>query len=478
MRVALFFLRPVLASDPCLFKDTDGSFLFPKMLSEFVAQGLADSVLVSVPRVVSEETLSIIKSWGFEVALSNSDVPKERLQEIIESLAFDQLLILTSYNYLPQTEAIHEASDLLANEELEIAAVTGCIDAKKLLLCNRLGAERIIQTCPAVTPPNRFADSLKNLNAEKYTEISLDSPAEKFLWELFFAGSVATIPEQVLQHFFSEIPTKNWFEANAQRSFLTKLFQIKDLRMIESALQRVGNVTNTLTIAAQFHWIEKLLPHLPKNRGKFVELGCGDFPLIATALMSYFRDGLALEPFIRHSDSVANAASFYYSILSELNQFFSSLKSEPLATLEISDKFLEDLKLKNNSVDFCFSRTVFEHILNPEEVSKELFRIMAPGGVMLHEIGLNDHTLGHGLIVYFDFLKYSKEQWAEIDKCTNLWRINDFVDCWSELGFDVDVVSRVNTNRRPAEIHPCWSNYQMEDLLCHTAVIKARKPGN
>ena len=74
--------------------------------------------------------------------------------------------------------------------------------------------------------------------------------------------------------------------------------------------------------------------------------------------------------------------------------------------------------MESGSVDFCFSRMVMEHVDDVPALSVELSRVMGPGGVMVHEIGFQDHEdLSY---IHFEFLKHSREEWAGMNKSTNL----------------------------------------------------------
>lgn len=134
---------------------------------------------------------------------------------------------------------------------------------------------------------------------------------------------------------------------------------------------------------------------------------------------------------------------------------------------------LEEAQLDADSIDFCFSRMVLEHVDNVPEMSAEMERVMRPGGVMVHEIGLQDHEdLSH---IHFEFLKNSPEEWAAMKKGTNLLRVNDFVDIWTTLGFTCEVVKRDVREVPPRSLHPHWEPYCKEDLYCYRALIKATK---
>ena len=109
--------------------------------------------------------------------------------------------------------------------------------------------------------------------------------------------------------------------------------------------------------------------------------------------------------------------------------------------------------------------------MDVESLSRELYRLMKPGSTMMHEIDFSDHS--HRSSVHFTFLKHSKSEWGQRQQDTNLWRINDYIKLWEELGFQTEILAIEKTNLNPPKIDKSWQDYSDEDLLCHTAVIRA-----
>ena len=77
-------------------------------------------------------------------------------------------------------------------------------------------------------------------------------------------------------------------------------------------------------------------------------------------------------------------------ICSNISDISSSHKDNPIRYIAP----WSDAKLNNElSFDFIFSHSVLEHIINPEEVYKSLYKLLKKGGVMSHKI---DHS-SHGI---------------------------------------------------------------------------------
>lgn len=106
---------------------------------------------------------------------------------------------------------------------------------------------------------------------------------------------------------------------------------------------------------------EKFICPLEKNK-RILDYGCGEGDLIQALLTQGFTDVIGYEV----------SRSKYNSFLERglkknlIRLYRGSLLGEP-----------------NNSVDFCISWFVFEHIQNPLSSLRELLRVTKPGGVII-----------------------------------------------------------------------------------------------
>jgi hypothetical protein len=300
---------------------------------------------------------------------------------------------------------------------------------------------------------------------------------EEFLWSMEYAGDVATMSADFITGFYRNHERKDWFQRESREEYTKRYFKISDISLLDDFLNRNRiSIATVKQLVCQIRWLEKYLPQFPDSGTSYLELGYGKIPVISYFLCSKFSSAIAIDP--------CNEDSCDYPDIGELavliKSLFPGLKSvEPAQDtkrISTSNKALEDLQISAESIDFCSSRTVFEHIEDVESVSQELFRILKPGGAMLHEIGLYDHTGGAGSGIHFDFLKYSRKEWTDPWRGTNHYRLSDYVNLWESLGFRVEVIGKVVTPNIPTAIDTSWFSYPLEDLLCQTAVVKATKP--
>jgi ubiquinone/menaquinone biosynthesis C-methylase UbiE len=96
-------------------------------------------------------------------------------------------------------------------------------------------------------------------------------------------------------------------------------------------------------------------------------------------------------------------------------------------------------KLPDDSIDLHISIAVFEHIPVDaiRQILKEAKRIMKPGGLLYHHIGLHDHFADfEPALTYVNFLKFSNMTWKLLGQNKmhfhNRLRASDFVKLFSE----------------------------------------------
>lgn len=135
--------------------------------------------------------------------------------------------------------------------------------------------------------------------------------------------------------------------------------------------------------------------------------------------------------------------------------------------------------LDDASFDFTYSHATLEHFTTPVESIKELYRVLTPGGVMIHQIDLRDHR-------YFDedpyrFLEVPSDKWnfGDLAYPVNQWRANHYRDAIRDAGFEMleeCKVLRDPDKARDVDFAPEFAKIPGEDLLVTQAIFISRKP--
>jgi SAM-dependent methyltransferase len=122
------------------------------------------------------------------------------------------------------------------------------------------------------------------------------------------------------------------------------------------------------------------------------------------------------------------------------------------------------------SVDFCFSQTVLQHIWKSEftKMVDDLFRVLKPNGVCVHRVDLRD-CIGGGL----NNLRFSEARWegALFRKSgfyTNRIRFGEMVGIFEQAGFKCTLPRIVRWEQLPTpreKLDPAFRQLPDNDLL-------------
>ncbi len=110
----------------------------------------------------------------------------------------------------------------------------------------------------------------------------------------------------------------------------------------------------------------------------------------------------------------------------------------------------------SGSVDLVLSHSVLEHVRDPGSTFRELRRVLAPTGLMVHAVDYRDHFFKYP----YHFLLFSRRAWDAWLDPGDLprWRLGDHVRQLAGAGFRVDVVDARRCDedfaRVAARIHP------------------------
>lgn len=473
----ILLARPTSEGDPALLQH-EGRALLPEVLRELQAQGLTGPVILSVSEAVPEAMRQRLAAWNLDLRVHPSDRPQDRLAALMEDLGLEAALVTTPYAYLLQAGSIAAVAAPVAEGRADMAYTWDVTASRFVLALNRRAATALKALPKHPVAPFAFPEKLIRFSDLRLQPLEgLEEPGEQFLWELFYAGERSVLPADRLAAFQAGTPRKDWFQPKAQQNFLKQLHGVQGWDALNGPLQRLSAEQSAKRMAMHIHYLDRIRDFLPQNGGRFLEIGYGRTPVTSCLLAARFETGVSVEPF-HHSETSFQETM---ALFDQLVRDFPSLLPvkprvadwNPRQQVEFRQCRVEELGLADASIDFCVSRVVLEHVKNLEELSRELLRVLKPGGVMLHEIDFKDHD--DITSVSFEFLRHSKEEWAAQDKITNLWRVNDFVDLWTSLGFRVEVLSRDVRRVPPSCLHPSWQGYAEDDLYCYGAILRATK---
>lgn len=474
----IVLIRPVSPEDPSLLADAGGPLL-PRLLSALSRLPQIGEVRLSAPESVPWSLRRRLVAAGLTVDYCAREFPQHRLLALMDSLGLERALVLTSYSYLLDAG---EIADLmrLHGPDGGVTATAPSLAMDHLALVSRGAVATLAESFPATPVTPLYFHEFAERCAARPTVRLLKRPqgqARRFLSELLLDTSRGLLPPDMLAAHFERLAPGDWLRRGAHDRLLLDLAGARDLGELGRVLEGFDEDFRR-GVAKQVRFVRKLKP-LVRPGARFLELGFGMSLLSSLCLLEGFGEAAAVEPYpqcpehLEYSRELFRCLGRHYPRTLPLGAG-EGADASLSKRLDVHLKPLEELGLASGSLDLCFSHVVFEHVKPVEAVSRELHRLLRPGGVMLHEIGLMDHTRNSNNIE-FEFLRHSREEWAALDQSTNLWRVNDFMDLWTRLGFSVDVVERHVRVLPPTSLHPSWAGYAEEDLYCYKALVRAVK---
>ena len=138
----------------------------------------------------------------------------------------------------------------------------------------------------------------------------------------------------------------------------------------------------------------------------------------------------------------------------------------------------EAAPLAAGSVDCVLSNSVLEHVADPDLFAREMARVLAPGGFMLHVVDYRDHFFRYP----YHFLQWSRATWNRWLNPGDLprWRLGDHRMAFERAGLRVEIILAQplpDAFARVREaVHAEFRHYPEEDLATAYGVLLVTWP--
>lgn len=221
-----------------------------------------------------------------------------------------------------------------------------------------------------------------------------------------------------------------------------------------------------------------------------LELGPGDSLFTAIVAKSIGADQVWLvdsSPFATTDPTQYAAMADYLKergYFSPFSSTFSSLQDVLTAcnSVYLTDGVASLTRIPDQSIDFCFSNAVLEHIPKQDfsRLAIELKRVLRRGGVSVHRVDLQDH-LGGGL----ESLRFSDARWegklfSRSGFYTNRIRYTEMLSIFKRAGFDCQIARKISWDILPISRDALAVKFQQlpeEELLVRGFDVVLRHDG-
>lgn len=138
--------------------------------------------------------------------------------------------------------------------------------------------------------------------------------------------------------------------------------------------------------------------------------------------------------------------------------------------IEVLQDVAEKIQLKDNSIDFIYSRSVLEHVRDIQQVYRENKRILSLDGCMLHQIDLSSHNRSDPVSMYYTPLP----ELASFDHI-NKKRLVDHLTSIEDLKMKVSVLEKKEHPVSTSGLLPEFQNYSQSELETISASLLIQK---
>ena len=146
----------------------------------------------------------------------------------------------------------------------------------------------------------------------------------------------------------------------------------------------------------------------------------------------------------------------------------------PVPSREKTSRIRELAGLDSASADIIVSNSVLEHVRDPLDLFRECLRVLAPGGIMLHQVDYRDHFFKYP----FHFLTFSKALWDNLLDPGDLprLRLDDHLLALRISGFECEVLKQETDPAALAAVVPFLApefSWRDRDMLSTTTAALA-----
>lgn len=140
--------------------------------------------------------------------------------------------------------------------------------------------------------------------------------------------------------------------------------------------------------------------------------------------------------------------------------------------------------MENNAYDVVFSVDVLEHVARAslQLTISEMYRVLKPGGICLHQIGLDDHLSHYAPgMPSKNYLRYSDRAWKMFYEnrvqYINRVQLAEFVALFQRSGFELELCQTETDADGLSQIaiHSQYQKYSSHDLEATRALLVCRK---